>query len=167
MSITTTAVSPGTTRTASGLAPSVTPPAPADPMFTVSICARLARSRPRTSLLSPSALFDHGAARATLGEVVMATLARGAVPVTGLVLLVVGAILLNYVDRGTIAVAAPLMKGELGLTATGFGIAVSAFFWVYAPIQLAVGWLCDRFPVYRLLALRLLVWGLSTAAMVF
>src|ERR1044072_3952482 len=29
MSITTTAVSPGTTRTASGLAPSVTPPAPA------------------------------------------------------------------------------------------------------------------------------------------
>jgi MFS family permease len=97
----------------------------------------------------------------------MATLARPAVPILSLVLLVAAAILLNYVDRGTIAVAAPLMKSELGLSATGFGIAVSAFFWVYAPIQLAVGWLCDRFPVYRLLAGGLLVWALSTAAMGF
>jgi MFS family permease len=95
----------------------------------------------------------------------MATLARPAIPATSLVLLVATAILLNYVDRGTIAVAAPLMKSDLGLTATGFGVAVSAFFWVYAPIQLGIGWLCDRFPVYRLLALGLLVWALSTAAM--
>jgi MFS family permease len=97
----------------------------------------------------------------------MATLARPAVPILSLVLLVAAAILLNYVDRGTIAVAAPLMKGELGLSATGFGMAVSAFFWVYAPIQLAVGWLCDRFPVYRLLAAGLALWALSTAAMGF
>ncbi|MEZ0243673.1 MAG: MFS transporter [Sphingomonas sp.] len=97
----------------------------------------------------------------------MATIARPAVPVLSLVLLVAAAILLNYVDRGTIAVAAPLMKSELGLTATGFGIAVSAFFWVYAPIQLAVGWLCDRFPVYRLLAAGLALWALSTAAIGF
>lgn len=97
----------------------------------------------------------------------MATMARPAVPVVSLVLLVATAILLNYVDRGTIAVAAPLMKSDLGLTATGFGIAVSAFFWIYAPIQLAVGWLCDRFPVYRLLAAGLLLWALSTAAMGF
>lgn len=95
----------------------------------------------------------------------MATLARPAVPAVGLVLLVATAILLNYVDRGTIAVAAPLMKGDLGLSATGFGIAVSAFFWVYAPIQLGVGWLVDRFPVYRLLAVGLVIWSLSTAAM--
>lgn len=95
----------------------------------------------------------------------MATLARPAVPVTSLVLLVAAAVLLNYVDRGTIAVAAPQMKSELGLTATGFGVAVSAFFWVYAPIQLGIGWLCDRFPVYRLLAAGLLIWALSTAAM--
>jgi MFS family permease len=95
----------------------------------------------------------------------MATLARPAVPVTSLVLLVAVAILLNYVDRGTIAIAAPMMKSELGLSATGFGIAISAFFWTYAPIQLGVGWLCDRLPVYRLLAAGLLVWALSTAAM--
>jgi MFS family permease len=91
-------------------------------------------------------------------------LARPAIPVASLVLLVAAAILLNYVDRGTVAVAAPLMKQELGLSATAFGIAVSAFFWVYAPIQLFVGWLCDRFSVYRLLAGGLALWALSTAA---
>jgi MFS family permease len=64
-------------------------------------------------------------------------------------------------------VAAPLLKAELGLTATGFGIAVSAFFWIYAPIQLAVGWLCDRFSVYRLLAGGLALWALSTMMMGF
>jgi MFS family permease len=97
----------------------------------------------------------------------MATLARPAVPTLSLVLLVAAAIFLNYVDRGTVAVAAPLLKVELGLTATGFGIAISAFFWVYAPIQLAVGWLCDRFSVYRLLAAGLALWALSTMLMGF
>ena len=45
------------------------------------------------------------------------------------------------------------MKGELGLSNEAYGWAVSAFFWVYAPVQLFAGWLCDRFSVYRLLAL--------------
>ena len=80
----------------------------------------------------------------------------------GLVLLLGAAIFLNYVDRGAIAVAAPLMKTELGLSATSFGIAVSAFFWVYAPVQLLVGWLCDRFSVYRLMAGGIILWAGST-----
>ena len=74
------------------------------------------------------------------------------------------AVFLNYVDRGAIAVAAPLMKGELGLTATEFGTAVSAFFWIYAPVQLFAGWLCDRFSVYRLMAMGVIVWAASTLA---
>lgn len=80
-----------------------------------------------------------------------------------LILLVATAIFLNYVDRGTIAIAAPLMKAELGLSATAFGLAVSAFFWVYAPIQLAIGWLCDRVSVYRLFAGGVALWAASTA----
>jgi MFS family permease len=54
------------------------------------------------------------------------------------------------------------MKTELGLSATTFGIAVSAFFWVYAPVQLLVGWLCDRFSVYRLMAGGIVLWAAST-----
>jgi MFS family permease len=93
---------------------------------------------------------------------VSTTSATARVANRGLVLLLGAAIFLNYVDRGAIAVAAPLMKTELGLSATSFGIAVSAFFWVYAPVQLLVGWLCDRFSVYRLMAGGIVLWAAST-----
>lgn len=82
-------------------------------------------------------------------------------------LLLGAAVFLNYVDRGAVGIAAPLMKSDLRLTATQFGLIVSAFFWVYAPVQLFVGWLVDRFSVYRLMAGGVLLWALSTLAMGF
>ncbi|NUQ16871.1 MAG: MFS transporter [Sphingomonas sp.] len=99
----------------------------------------------------------------------MATLAgrRAVTPAAALVLLLGASVLLNYIDRGAIGVAAPLMKGDLHLSATAFGLAVSAFFWIYAPLQLVLGWLCDRFSVYRLLALATMLWSLSTLLMGF
>src|SRR3954449_12450835 len=98
----------------------------------------------------------------------MATIAsRGRLTTTPLILLLGTAIFLNYVDRGSIAVAAPLLKGDLGLSNEAYGLAVSAFFWVYAPIQLFAGWLCDRFSVYRLLATGILIWAASTLLMGF
>ena len=97
----------------------------------------------------------------------MATIAKAKGLTRALVILLGAAVFLNYVDRGAIAVAAPLMKGELGLTATQFGTAVSAFFWIYAPVQLVVGWLCDRFSVYRLMAWGVIVWAASTFLMGF
>jgi len=84
-----------------------------------------------------------------------------------LVLLLGTAVFLNYVDRGSIAVASPLMKGELQLSNEAYGWAVSAFFWVYAPVQLFAGWLCDRFSVYKLLATGILIWAASTLLMGF
>ena len=45
-----------------------------------------------------------------------------------LVFLLGAAVFLNYVDRGAISVAAPLMNAALGLSAYEYGIAVSAFF---------------------------------------
>lgn len=59
------------------------------------------------------------------------------------------------------------MKGELQLSATAFGLIVSAFFWVYAPVQLVVGWLVDRFSVYKLMAAGVLLWAVSTLLMGF
>ncbi|MEO6198420.1 MAG: MFS transporter [Sphingomicrobium sp.] len=82
-----------------------------------------------------------------------------------LVLLLGLAILLNYIDRGAIAIAAPQLKPELALSATGFGLAVSAFFWVYVPLQFVVGWACDRWCVYRLIAAGIALWAASTMAM--
>lgn len=99
----------------------------------------------------------------------MATLARRTAfnPAAALVLLLGASVLLNYIDRGAIGVAAPLMKSDLGLSATTFGLAVSAFFWIYAPVQLVLGWLCDRFSVYRLLAFSTMLWSASTLLMGF
>lgn len=72
------------------------------------------------------------------------------------------AILLNYVDRGLLGIAGPLIKDELSLSATQFGLAVSAFFWVYAPIHLLIGRLCDRLPVYTVFASGVALWAAST-----
>jgi MFS family permease len=98
----------------------------------------------------------------------MATLATGRRAAGGFLVLLLGAaVFLNYVDRGAIGIAAPKMKDELGLTEEAYGLAFSAFFWIYAPVQFFAGWLCDRFSVYRLMALGILLWAASTLLMGF
>jgi MFS family permease len=65
-----------------------------------------------------------------------------------------------YIDRVNIATAAPVMTAELGLSNTDFGLAVSAFAWPYAILQLLGGWLSDRLGARRMLAISgLLVCG--------
>lgn len=83
--------------------------------------------------------------------------------VTALVWLIGLAVLINYVDRGTLGIAAPRLKADLGLTATEYGLAASAFFWVYAPGQLVAGWLVGRWHAGWLMAAGLGLWGLATA----
>jgi len=72
-------------------------------------------------------------------------------------------VFINYVDRGNLATAAPLIKDELGLTNTQLGVLLSAFFWTYTPGQLLAGWLAERINAYRTLALGLAIWSLATA----
>ncbi len=72
-------------------------------------------------------------------------------------------VLINYVDRGNLSVAAPLLKRELGLSASQLGILFAAFFTTYTAMQFVVGWLIDRFDVNRILATGFLVWSLATA----
>ena len=73
-------------------------------------------------------------------------------------------VLINYVDRGNIATAGPLIKDELGIDNTTFGLLVSAFFWTYAPGQLVSGWLAQKFDAGRVLAVGLVIWALATIA---
>ena len=84
-----------------------------------------------------------------------------------LVLLLGGAIFLNYVDRGAIGLAAPIMVHELGLSPEAYGLIFSAFFWVYAPVQLFAGRLCDRYSVYVLIAVGIALWAASTLLTAF
>src|ERR1700745_4436729 len=55
-----------------------------------------------------------------------------------LILLVI-ALLINYVDRGNLALAAPLLKIDWGMTASQLGILLSAFFWTYTALQFVMG----------------------------
>jgi MFS family permease len=73
-------------------------------------------------------------------------------------------VFINYVDRGNLATAAPLIKDQLRLSATQIGVLIAAFSWTYTPSMFLAGWLCDRINPYRTLALGLLVWSLATAA---
>ena len=87
---------------------------------------------------------------------------------TGTLIILLGAaVFLNYVDRGAIGIAAPVMKSDLGLSDEAYGVVFSAFFWIYAPVQLFAGWMCDRFSVYRLMAAGILLWAGSTLLMGF
>ena len=77
-------------------------------------------------------------------------------------MLMAAAVFLNYVDRGNLATAAPLLAQDLHLTNTQLGVLLSAFFWSYAPLQPLAGWLAQRFEVRYTLACGLALWSLAT-----
>jgi MFS family permease len=60
-----------------------------------------------------------------------------------LILAVAGVI--NYVDRGSLAIANTTIRGDLGMSATRMGVLLSVFSMVYALSQLPIGVLLDRF----------------------
>jgi MFS transporter, ACS family, D-galactonate transporter len=72
-------------------------------------------------------------------------------------------VLINYIDRSNLSIAAPLLKDELGISASRLGILLSAFFWVYALMQMPTGWLVDRFDVKWVFAAGFFVWSAATA----
>lgn len=72
-------------------------------------------------------------------------------------------ILINYIDRSNLSIAAPLIKDEMGITGTQLGTLLSAFFYTYGLLQIPAGWLVDRFDVKWVFALGFLVWSASTA----
>ncbi len=67
-----------------------------------------------------------------------------------------------YVDRVNISVAAPLLRKEMGLTATELGLIFSAFAYPYAAMQIFGGWLSDKFGPRRILAILSVIWAVAT-----
>lgn len=72
--------------------------------------------------------------------------------------------IINYIDRGNISVAGPLLKQELNLTPSKLGVLFAAFFCTYTAMQFVTGWLVDRFDANVILAAGFLVWSLATTA---
>lgn len=79
-----------------------------------------------------------------------------------MVALLAAALTINYVDRGSISTAAPLLEKELHLSTSQTYLMLSAFFWSYVPSQPLMGWLADRIGAARVLAGGFALWSLST-----
>jgi ACS family D-galactonate transporter-like MFS transporter len=71
--------------------------------------------------------------------------------------------IINYVDRGNISVAGPLIKKDFHLSDSELGVLFSAFFFTYTAMQFLIGWLVDRFDANWILAGGFLLWSLATA----
>jgi ACS family glucarate transporter-like MFS transporter len=71
---------------------------------------------------------------------------------------------ITYVDRVAIAVAAPFITQDLGLSRTQMGWALFAFGWAYALFEIPGGWLGDRIGSRRVLMRIVIWWSAFTAA---
>ena len=89
-------------------------------------------------------------------------MARAATSPTALVFLVSTVVFITYVDRGTLATAAPLMQDELHLSASQLGILLSAFYYGYTLVMAPVSWLVERYGAPRMLALGVVLWSVAT-----
>lgn len=69
---------------------------------------------------------------------------------------------ISYIDRVNISVAAPLIRSEMGLTATQLGLIFSAFAYPYAAMQIFGGWLSDRLGPRLVLAVLSSIWAVAT-----
>ncbi len=81
---------------------------------------------------------------------------------TRLVQLLSVGVFINYADRGNLATAAPLMQGELHLSAGELGVLLSAFYYGYVLAMAPVGWLAEKYGAQRVLATCAGVWSLAT-----
>ena len=72
-------------------------------------------------------------------------------------------VLISYVDRGILSIAAPRLQDELALSTSQLGILLAAFFWSYTAMQFVSGWLLDRINVNLFIAAGFFLWSLATA----
>ncbi|WP_260603213.1 MFS transporter [Bordetella hinzii] len=76
-------------------------------------------------------------------------------------------VVINYLDRSNLSIAAPALKDEFGLDTVHEGLILSAFGWTYAAMQIPGGWLVDRVAPRVLYAAALILWSAATFFMGF
>jgi len=73
-------------------------------------------------------------------------------------------VFINYIDRGNLSIAAPMLKDELGMSASQLGLLLSSFFWTYSLFLILSGWLVDRVSVSWVMAIGFFLWSAATSA---
>jgi ACS family D-galactonate transporter-like MFS transporter len=72
-------------------------------------------------------------------------------------------VFINYIDRGNLSIAAPMLKDELGMSASQLGVLLSSFFWTYSLFLILSGWLVDRLNVSWVMAIGFFLWSAATS----
>ncbi len=72
-------------------------------------------------------------------------------------------ILISYVDRGNLSIAATTVMRDFSIPPSSMGVLLSAFFWTYAAFQIPAGLIVDRFGIRSVYAAGFLVWSLASA----
>jgi ACS family D-galactonate transporter-like MFS transporter len=73
-------------------------------------------------------------------------------------------VLVNYIDRISLSVAAPQLQHDFGLTPQAVGFLFSAFFWSYSLAQLPGGLLLDRFGIKTVGRWGTFLWSVASGA---
>ncbi|KAF1043454.1 MFS transporter [Xylophilus sp.] len=71
-------------------------------------------------------------------------------------------VLVNYLDRISLSVAAPQISTEFNLSPEQVGFFLSAFFWSYALLQVPAGMLLDRYGPTRIGRWGAFCWGIAS-----
>ena len=71
-------------------------------------------------------------------------------------------VVINYLDRSNISVAAFAMKEDLGLSNIQMGYVFSAFAWTYACLQIPGGIVADKLPTRILYTIIMALWSIAT-----
>ncbi|MFY4776936.1 MFS transporter [Metabacillus sp. RGM 3146] len=80
----------------------------------------------------------------------------------GILSLVFINVIINYMDRSNISVAASAMGKDLALNSVQLGLLFSAFGWAYSFLQIPGGWMVDRFGPRVMYTISLCTWSLVT-----
>ena len=78
--------------------------------------------------------------------------------------LVFSGIVISYVDRGNLSIAAPSIMRDFRIAPATMGYLLSAFFWTYALFQIPAGAIVDRFGIRRAYAGGFLFWSIASAS---
>jgi MFS family permease len=73
-------------------------------------------------------------------------------------------IVISYIDRGNLSIAAGSIMSDLRLEPARMGLLLSVFFWTYAAFQLPSGYLIDRLGIRIVYAVAFTLWSLASAS---
>lgn len=76
--------------------------------------------------------------------------------------LIFGSVVINYLDRTNISVAAPAISADLELSSVQLGLIFSAFAWTYAALQIPGGIVVDKVGARLLYSVMLFFWSIAT-----